>query len=295
MEFMKRIIYLLPALIFLLCSCGTHKGLPVDRLKSATIRSHTERVGGRYRQVSRVRHYAFAHPDVPPAFDGLRIAFVSDQHYQSRLKEEGLRDLTRLLIDQQPDLLLLGGDFHEGCEYIPAVIAAMAEVNPPSGIYSVLGNNDYEVCYDSIVREMKRHHIHLLEHRVDTLKRGDDRIILAGVRNPFDLQQNGASPTLPLSDHDLVILLTHTPDYAEDVPINNTDLVLAGHTHGGQATLFGLYAPVVPSRYGQRFLRGLRYNSAGIPLIITNGIGTSRMKFRLFAPSEIVIITLHSL
>ena len=62
------------------------------------------------------------------------------------------------------------------------------------------------------------------------------------------------SPTLSLSPDDFVILLTHTPDYAEEVSITNTDLVLAGHTHGGQVTLFGLYAPIIPSRYGQRFL-----------------------------------------
>ncbi len=79
------------------------------------------------------------------------------------------------------------------------------------------------------------------------------------------------------------------------MPITNSDLVLAGHTHGGQVTLFGLYAPIVPSHYGQRFLSGLKYNSDHIPLIITNGIGTSRKAIRFFAPSEVVIIVLHRL
>jgi predicted MPP superfamily phosphohydrolase len=87
----------------------------------------------------------------------------------------------------------------------------------------------------------------------------------------------------------------HTPDYAEQVPIPNSDLVLAGHTHGGQVTLFGLYAPVVPSAYGQRFRSGLRHTTAGIPVIITNGIGTSRKSVRLFAPSEVVLIRLVAL
>ena len=88
-------------------------------------------------------------------------------------------------------------------------------------------------------------------------------------------------------------LLTHTPDYAEDVDISNTDLALAGHTHGGQITLFGLYAPKTGSRYGQRFRTGKKENSKGIPVIITNGLGTSWMNFRLFAPSEVVLIRLH--
>ena len=118
---------------------------------------------------------------------------------------------------------------------------------------------------------------------------------MAGERNPFDLGKNGTSPTLGLSPDDFVILLTHTPDYAEDVPVTNSDLILAGHTHGGQVTLFGLYAPIVPSHYGQRFLSGLKYNSKNIPMIVTNGIGTSQKAIRMFAPAEVVMIVLHRL
>ena len=154
---------------------------------------------------------------------------------------------------------------------------------------------DYEACYDDILKEMERQGIHLLEHKADTLKRNGERIVIAGVRNPFNLERNGQSPTLSLSPDDFVILLTHTPDYAEDVPITNADLVLAGHTHGGQVTLFGLYAPVVPSRYGQRFLKGIKTNSERQPVIITNGIGTSSKNLRLFAPSEVVVLTLRKL
>ena len=202
---------------------------------------------------------------------------------------------SRVLIDQKADVLLIGGDFHEGCQYVPPVMAALAQVKTPLGTYAVLGNNDYEACYDDIVREMRHYGMHLLEHKVDTLRRGGERILVAGVRNPFDLGKNGTSPTLGLSPDDFVILLTHTPDYAEDVPVTNSDLILAGHTHGGQVTLFGLYAPIVPSHYGQRFLSGLKYNSKNIPMIVTNGIGTSQKAIRMFAPAEVVMIVLHRL
>ena len=78
--------------------------------------------------MKRVRQYEFAHRDVPAAFDGCRLAFVSDLHYRSLLKEKGLKDITRLLNDLQVDALLIGGDLHEGCEYVPAVIAALGAV-----------------------------------------------------------------------------------------------------------------------------------------------------------------------
>lgn len=243
--------------------------------------------------VSRVVRYDVYGSDIPIAFDGFRIAFISDLHYKSKFKQKGLASLVKMLRYLSPDLLLMGGDYQEGCEYVPELMDSLSMVHPPFGIVGVMGNNDYERCHDSIVSIMRSHGMKVLEHKLDTITKGLSRIIIAGVRNPFDLKRNGISPTLSLHDRDYVILLTHTPDYVEDVDNSHTDLALAGHTHGGQVTLFGLYAPIVPSHYGQRFLRGLKYSSAGIPIIITNGIGTSRNNIRMFAPSEIVIIVLH--
>lgn len=136
--------------------------------RGTRITSKTTHVGSAYKGVSRIKTYDFTHRDVPAAFEGFRIAFVSDLHYKSLLKEEGLKDLVRLLIDQKADVLLIGGDFHEGCQYVPPVMAALAQVKTPLGTYAVLGNNDYEACYDDIVREMRHYGMHLLEHKVDT-------------------------------------------------------------------------------------------------------------------------------
>ena len=87
-----------------------------------------------------------------------------------------------------------------------------------------MGNNDYERCHDDIVNTMKHYGMRPLEHEVDTLRKDGQQIIIAGVRNPFDLGRNGVSPTLALSPKDFVILLVHTPDYIEDVSVANTDL-----------------------------------------------------------------------
>ena len=210
------------------------------------------------------------------------------------LKEKGLNDLVRLLIAQKADVLLMGGDYQEGCEYVEPLFSALARVKTPMGTYGVMGNNDYERCHDDIVNTMKHYGMRPLEHEVDTLRKDGQQIIIAGVRNPFDLGRNGVSPTLVLSPKDFVILLVHTPDYIEDVSVANTDLALAGHTHGGQVRVFGV-APALNSHYGNRFITGLAYNSAKIPLIITNGIGTSKLPIRVGAPAEIIVITLHRL
>ena len=242
--------------------------------------------------VGRVKKYEFKHVDVPSSFNGYRIAFISDFHYKSLFTEKRLKKLVQSVNKLQPDVLLLGGDFHEGCRYVPELFAWLSEINTPHGTIAVLGNHDYHACYQDIVSQMEMYGIRLLEHRLDTLRRSGEQIIVAGIRNPFDLEKNGTSPTRALSPDDFVILLVHTPDYVEDVPVTNTDLALAGHTHGGQVTFFGWYAPETSSHYGQHFRTGLKYNSEKIPVIITNGVGTSRKNIRLFAPSEVVVITL---
>mgnify|MGYP001026224886 FL=1 len=245
-----------------------------------------------YPGIGRTRKYTFEHPQVPQAFDGFRIAFVSDIHYPSKFKRKHLHNLVRALRDLQPDLLLLGGDYQEGCEYVEELFTELGRVHPPYGTAGVLGNNDYERCTEQIRECMKRHQIRVLEHRNDTVWRDSSFIIVSGVRNPFDLKANGISPTLALHDSDFVILLTHTPDYVEDVPVPHTDLALAGHTHGGQVSFFRLWTPQTGSKYGSRLLTGRRTDSHGLPVIITNGLGTSRLPVRFCSPSEIVEITL---
>ncbi|MCD7900027.1 MAG: metallophosphoesterase [Bacteroides sp.] len=242
--------------------------------------------------VGRVKHYTFQHKDVPVAFNHYRIAFISDLHYKSLFNEKRLSQLVKIIRKQHPNVLLMGGDYHEGCGFIAPLFQTLSEIKTEHGIYAVMGNHDYASCYPDLVGAMKENGIRLLEHQLDILHREGEQIILAGVQNPFDLQENGESPTLSLSDDDFVLLLVHTPDYIENVPVTYTDLALAGHTHGGQVTLFGLYAPALRSKYGQRFRTGLKYNSQGIPVIITNGLGTSRKNIRMFAPSEVVIIEL---
>lgn len=99
-----------------------------------------------------------------------------------------------------------------------------------------MGNHENNANYEIVRQEMERTGIRLLEHQVDTLWKGNQYILLCGIRNPFDLTKNGISPTLSLQAEDYVIMLTHTPDYVEDVDVSNTDLALAGHTHGGQVS-----------------------------------------------------------
>lgn len=174
-------------------------------LRGTKITSSATKLSSAYAGIDRVVNYDFTHRDVPEAFEGFRIAFISDLHYKSLFKEQGLNSLVNLLIAQKADVLLMGGDYQEGCEYVEPLFAALSRVKTPMGTYGVMGNNDYERCHDDIVRTMEHYGMRVLEHKVDTLRKDGQQILIAGVRNPFDLARNGVSPSLALSPKDFHI------------------------------------------------------------------------------------------
>lgn len=264
----------------------------------------------RYAGVNRIRDYDITSPQLPEAFDGYRIAFASDFHLKSKFKERQLRGTVKALQALAPDVLMLGGDYQEGCEYVEPLFDELAKATPPDGIYAVLGNNDYERCTQLIRETMRANGIQLMEDSTAFIHRGADSIIVWGANayagryaTALPNRSRGGRPGSAISVSSptggveeaspFVILLTHTPDYIEESEASIADLALAGHTHGGQVTLFGLYAPVTASKYGMRYRTGLKHNRQGIPIIISNGLGTSRHPIRMFAPTDIVIVTLH--
>lgn len=242
--------------------------------------------------VGRVKHYAIESDRLPYAFDGLEIAFISDIHYPSKFTRKRLGRVVRTLQKKQPDILLLGGDYVTSDAYIDELFDSLASVKPFYGIYAVMGNHELRRSA-AVVKAMKQRDICLLSDETIGLKSDDSIIFLSGIANSFAVDSSTISPTDAVADSAFTILLSHTPDYAEDTDAR-ADLVLSGHTHGGQVSLFGIITPVKNTHYGTRFLRGLNYTDAGVPVITTNGVGTSRRKLRFCVPSEIVIITLHS-
>lgn len=240
--------------------------------------------------VGRVKDYTIESSQLPERFNGYTVAFVSDLHYPSKFTAKRLKKLVAAIQALSPDVLMLGGDYVTDNDSIENLFVALSSVAPKDGIYAVLGNHEYR--NKELVKEaMTRENIMLLADTVVPVVRGGDTIFIAGVYDSFKYDSLAVQPSETVPDSLFAILLCHTPDYAER-SASTADLVLSGHTHGGQVSLFGLYTPVKNSSYGTRFLRGRNRTSSGATIITTNGVGTSRRKVRFCVPSELVYITL---
>ena len=243
--------------------------------------------------VGRVKRYTFAEESVPEEFDGWKFAFVSDLHYPSLFTPKRLGKLVRRLQKESPDALLLGGDYVADNDSIDALFKSLSAVKTSLGTYAVLGNHDKR--NEPMIRKaMGENGVMLLDGTIQYMIFDDGgELGIAGVYDSFADDTLFAQYMERANDLDFLILLTHNPDFVERHSLT-ADLAFAGHTHGGQVSLFGLYTPVKNTRYGRRFLRGRNRTTNGTTMITTNGVGTSRRKVRFCVPSEIVLVTLKS-
>ena len=248
-----------------------------------------------------VKEYAFTDPELPAAFEGTRVVLITDIHRGPFLSQDRVRSLVERVNALVPDLVLLGGDFvFMGTDYAASCFEELAELKAPLGRIAVLGNHDYgdyqkgEDGPALVIQAAADAGITLLRDEGLWVEAQEERIYIAGA-NDYSV----GKPSIPAalegtSRDDFVLLLSHSPDLAEKLPEGAVDLVLAGHTHGGQVTVFGLWAPHVPSDYGHKYRTGLVETDL-TTVVVSNGIGTSTIPpVRLLARPQIVVITLEN-
>jgi predicted MPP superfamily phosphohydrolase len=257
-----------------------------------------------------VTPYAPRPPNWPEALS-LRIAVLADFHvgdpWMSLARVEEIVAAANALA---PDLILLLGDYPG--EYpvalrrvpLPDFARAAAALKAPLGVYAVLGNHDWwddnaaQAALRGPVearRALEARGIPVLENTALRLVRNGRPFWVAGLgdQQPFAprrLRRSLADIPATLAqvtDDAPVLLMAHEPDIFPRVPAR-VALTLAGHTHGGQVRILG-YSPITPS--GQRYAYG-HVVEGGRHLIISGGLGLSRIPVRLGVPPEIVLIEL---
>lgn len=241
--------------------------------------------------------------DLPDAFVGFRIGQLSDIHLVEWTEPWFLKRAVARLNDLKPDMVVLTGDFvsrgprdvEVARRAMPVGAEALGALQAPLR-YAILGNHDTFVDSDLVVDSLKARGIPtLVDTHVSIDVRGD-RLWLCGVNDPGTRTPNltAAVPPHPKAP---VILLAHEPDYADGVRAHKRgpliDLMLSGHTHGGQVRL-PLIGPLVLPPMGQRYVQG-RFSFPGmkLQLYVNRGLGTTGLPFRLDCPPEITEITLQ--
>ncbi len=240
-------------------------------------------------------------PRLPQAFEGFRIAQLSDIHIGPFMPEEQIRKYVEMTNAMKPDMIVLTGDFvtfDAKTQY--AVVDALAGLKAPFGIFGCLGNHDaWSNAEDSITDLFRQRGVRILRTETAAIRIQDQSFNLIGT----DFQSSrrfGSSPPVanllgnivPLIARDRVnILLSHNPDTFDRAAELGIDLSMAGHTHGGQASLEFISPEIAPSRLVTPYVAGW-FRKPGGQLYVNRGIGTIGVPIRLGAPPEITIYQL---
>jgi predicted MPP superfamily phosphohydrolase len=239
--------------------------------------------------------------DLPDTFHGFRLVQISDIHLVEWTEPWFLRRVVAEVNNLAPDLVAITGDFisrgprnaEVAYRAMPVCAEALGDLQCPHR-FAILGNHDTTVDPIMVVRELASRGIPTLVNRFVAIDRGSDRIWLCGVDDPgtSDPSLRLAIPSIPAAP---VILLAHEPDYADAVRLHPRfpliDLMLSGHSHGGQVRL-PLIGPLLLPPMGQKYVAGL-FHFDRMQLYVNRGIGTVGLPFRYFCPPEITEITLQ--
>jgi len=224
-----------------------------------------------------------------PGLDGLRIVQLSDLHLGTLVGTELLGRAIEESNKLKPDIVLITGDLiDEPVETLGDSLDLLAGLKARIGVFACAGNHELYAGLDGFLKEMKKRRIPVLRQSHIVLPQG---LVLAGVDDPRILKGKtieqshkdalkGAPKTLP------TILLSHRPLRFEHAVDCGVDIMLSGHTHGGQLPPVHLF-----SRFAHRYMRGMHTYKGGV-LYVSRGTGTWGPPMRVLAPPEILLLTL---
>lgn len=231
--------------------------------------------------------------DLPDAFEGFRIAQVSDVHHGRLVSIDEVRRVVALANEARADMVALTGDYTTvGRQYVEPCAEALGELSAPEGVWAVLGNHDHKTDGPLTRQALRGRGINVLTNQNTELRRGADVLQLAGVddwgwgKADFARTMSGVDTTRPS------VLLSHEP-MALDVPeTRGVSLILSGHTHGGQIVLPFVGAPAAYLWEHLKYLRGV-YENEGTQLYVSRGTGVIGLPVRVGARPEVAVLRLQ--
>ena len=230
---------------------------------------------------------------LPDAFDGFRICQITDVHHGPFTGLGFIKKVVEKVNSLNPGLVVLTGDYVDhSSKYIVPAVSALCRLKSSNGVLSVLGNHDHWMDANLTQEVFNRYNVPVITNSHKLIEIKDKAICVAGVGDLMEDSQDLKAAFYGVPADIPRILLSHNPDYAESMPASErVDLVLAGHTHGGQVRMPFSIAPITMSMYGQKYAGGL-VRSASRQVYVSRGIGVVGIPVRFNCPPEITIITL---
>jgi len=240
-----------------------------------------------------INNYRIAVPNLPKAFSGVQIVHLADLHYGPLVPLRLIRNVVERANQLHPDLIVCTGDYvHEknSVKQIDEVWPVLAQLIAPSGVFSVLGNHDHwaDTARSDYWLQQTRQD---LRHKFIRIEREGHNFWLAGAGDLWEDHRDLDDLLSKVPDKDCRIVLAHNPDTADTKYSARIDLMLSGHTHGGQIVIPFVGPPVLPVR-NKKYSSGLKHSIRGSKVFISKGIGWTIFPVRFNCYPEIAVLEL---
>lgn len=231
---------------------------------------------------------------LPREFDGFRIVQLSDIHHSPFTGLKHINHAIDIANELQPDLIALTGDYvsHEA-EYVLPVADAMGKLRAKHGVYAVMGNHDHWTDGPLVSEMIANEGIRVLNNEGFRFELGNAAIWLAGVDDLLVRLTDLPAALKGSREDEFKLLLAHNPAVIKTAQTAGVDLMLSGHTHGGQIRLRDAKeSSILPKR--QRRLSSGLHSRGNTQIYITRGIGTVVLPVRYGCPPEVSVIELKA-
>jgi predicted MPP superfamily phosphohydrolase len=229
---------------------------------------------------------------LPAAFEGFRIAQLSDVHVSPTIKAKFVETLVRRTNALGADAIAITGDLVDGhLDDLREQVQPLSELSAPDGVFYVTGNHEYYWRVSEWLGEIERLGLIFLKNDHRVIRRGCSLLVMAGVTDPVGRHSHrpDAEAALGNAPHDAIrVLLAHRPQAVDDAQRLGVHLQLSGHTHGGQFFPFNLLI-----RFFQPVVSGL-HRLGSTWLYVSRGTGYWGPPSRLGVGGEITLLELHA-
>ncbi|MGA2032614.1 MAG: metallophosphoesterase [Thermoguttaceae bacterium] len=230
---------------------------------------------------------------LPPALDGLAIVHISDFHFSGRVGKAYFQEIVRASNELEPDLVAVTGDLVDSSRCIDWIPDTLGRLRGRHGVYFILGNHDvgHHIDTPRLLKVCQESGMVYLGGRWLKLTLRGREVLLAGNELPWLPTAADMRDCPPRDGGPLRIIFSHSPDQLQWARANDADLMLAGHTHGGQIRL-PLIGPIFsPSRMGVRYASGL-FHAPPTILHVSRGV-SGKLPVRMNCPPEMTHLVLH--
>jgi len=219
----------------------------------------------------------------------LRIVHLSDLHFIGCPGEDFYRFMVSKAASLQPDMFVFTGDLIDEMDLLDVAVETLRPLTDVAPCYFILGNHDWKFEYETIRAALSASGWRCVTGSCDIIQVGDHQVLLAGSERPW---MGDSPPAVRDAGCDVRILLSHSPDQYRFAQRSGYDLMLSGHTHGGQVVL-PLIGPVYsPSIYGVKFVSGL-FRLGELTMHVSRGIG-AKDPMRWRCTPELTCLEVHA-